>query len=205
MDAGLPIRKYIQIRDILTVYIVLKEFQVHKLKNLLLGGVVFALIITNFSVVQGQGIKMGFVNDEKIKTEYRAWQKAQEQWELEAKAWEDEAITMQEELRELEGEFEKQKLILSEEKKREKEATINVKKENLDAFTRRIFGPGGEAERKQQALLSPLLENVTKAIEAIAEENAYDVIFTLQSGLGYINPDLDLTDKVLNHLENVAE
>lgn len=177
----------------------------YRFKNLLLGGVALALILSNYSVVQAQSVKMGFVNDEKIKTEYRAWQKAQEQWELEAKAWEEEAIAMQEELRELEEDFNKQKLILSEEKKREKEAAINVKKENLDAYTRRIFGPGGEAERKQSALLSPLLENVTKAIEAIAIDNSYDVIFTMQSGLGYINPDLDLTDKVLSHLEDVAE
>lgn len=177
----------------------------HKFKNLLLGGVALALILANYSAVEAQGIKMGFVNDEKIKIEYRAWQKAQEQWELEAKAWEEEAIAMQEELRELQGEFDKQKLILSEEKKREKEAAINVKRDNLDAYTRRIFGPGGEAERKQSTLLSPLLENVTKAIEAVAEENAYDVIFTMQSGLGYINPDMDLTDKVLSYLENEGE
>jgi len=37
----------------------------------------------------------------------------------------------------------------------------------------------------------------------VAIENGYDVIFTLQSGLGYINPSFDVTDKVLEQLENI--
>ena len=150
---------------------------------------------------QSTGIKMGFVNDERIKVEYKAWQKAQEQWELEAKAWEDEAMQMQTDLKDLQDEYEKQKLILSEEKKKEKELAIATKAENLDNYTRRIFGPNGEAERKQAQLLQPLLENVTQAIEAVAVESNYDVVFTLQSGLGYIKETYDLTDKVLEYLE----
>jgi len=150
---------------------------------------------------QSQGIKIGFVNDERIKVEYKAWQKAQEQWELEAKAWEDEAMQKQTDLQELQDEYDKQKLILSEEKKKEKEAAIKVKSDDLDIYTRRIFGPNGEAERKQAQLLQPLLEKVTQAIEAIAVESNYDVVFTLQSGLGYIKESYDLTDKVLQYLE----
>jgi len=159
------------------------------------------LISATADFVNAQSVKMGFVNDERIKLEYRAWQKAQENWEVEAKAWEEEATTKQDELRELQDDFEKQKLILSEEKKREREAAIKVKADDLDAYTRRVFGPNGEAERKQAALLQPLLDNVTKAIEAVAVEESYDVVFTLQSGLGYINPSLDVTDKVLKYLE----
>jgi outer membrane protein len=150
---------------------------------------------------QSQGLKIGFVNDERIKVEYKAWQLAQEQWELEAKAWEEEALAKQTDLNDLEDEYEKQKLILSEEKKKEKEAAIKVKAEDLDSYTRRIFGPNGEAERKQAQLLQPLLEKVTQAIEAVAVEANYDVVFTLQSGLGYIKESYDLTDKVLEYLE----
>ena len=137
---------------------------------------------------QSQGIKIGFVNDERIKIDYKAWQKAQEQWELEAKAWEEEAIQKQTDLKDLQDEFEKQKL-------------IKVKVDDLDNYTRRIFGPNGEAERKQAQLLQPLLEKVTQAIEAVAIESNYDVVFTLQSGLGYIKESYDLTDKVLEYLE----
>jgi outer membrane protein len=157
------------------------------------------------SALQAQSIKLGFVRDERIKQEYKAWQKAQEQWDLESKAWEEEALAKQTELQDLIDEYEKQKLILSEEKKREKEAAIRAKQEALDAYTRQIYGPGGTAERKHAELLQPLLEKITKAIEAVAIEGDYDVIFTLQSGLGYIKENYDVTDKVLKYLEEHDE
>ncbi|MCD6250325.1 MAG: OmpH family outer membrane protein [candidate division Zixibacteria bacterium] len=150
-----------------------------------------------------QGVKIGFINDEQIKESYPEWVRAQEQMEIEMKAWDDEATTKQAELEELVTEYEKQKLILSDEKKREREAAIRAKKEGLDAYTRQVYGPGGTAERKQMDLISPLLERVNNAIQLVAEENGFDVIFTLQSGLGYIKPTLDVTDKVLNKLEKL--
>ena len=153
--------------------------------------------------VSAQVMKIGFVKDEVIKQGYTAWQKAQKDWELESKAWDDEAVEKQTELQELIDEYERQKLILSEEKKAEKEAAIRAKQEGLDAFTRQIYGPNGTAERKHGQLIGPLLENVTKAIEAVAIEGNYDVIFTLQSGLGYIKESFDMTDKVLEYLEEL--
>ena len=148
-----------------------------------------------------QGMKIGFVKDDVIKQDYQAWVRAQEQWDLETKAWEDEALAKQTELEEIQQEYNRQKLILSEDKRREKEASISAKRDALDAYTRQIFGPSGTAERKHDQLIRPLLENVSKAIEAVAIEENYDVVFTLQSGLGYIKEDYDITNKVLKYLE----
>jgi outer membrane protein len=155
------------------------------------------------AVGQAQSIKIGFVKDERIKTEYDAWQRAQEDWELENKVWEEEATAMEQELQELQEEFEKQKLILSEEKRREKELVIQTKMESLDDFTRKIYGPGGSAERKYEQLISPLLDDITRAIEAVAIEEDFDVVFTMQSGLGYIKEQYDITDKVLQKLDEI--
>jgi len=155
--------------------------------------------------VNAQALKIGFVRDERIKTEFKAWNKAQEQWDLESKAWEDEALAKQQELQDMSDEYEKQKLILSEDKRRERETAIRVKEEALDAYTRQVFGPNGTAERKHAELLQPLLERITRAIEAVAVEGNYDVIFTLQSGLGYIKETYDVTDKILQYLEDNPE
>jgi len=173
------------------------------LKISLLMLVAAGFVLSMVPSAEAQGTKIGFVRDEQIKLEYKAWQKAQEDWELEAKAWEEEAITKQEELDDLLEEYERQKLILSEEKKREKEASINAKREALDAFTRQVYGQAGTAERKQATLIQPLLEQISKAIEDVAVENDYDVIFTLQSGLGYIKPTYDVTELVLKKLEEI--
>lgn len=163
---------------------------------ILLAGVVFS------SSAFSQTLKMGFVKDDVIKQRFNAWIQAQEQWDLETKAWEEEALSKQKELEELQEEYNRQKLILSDEKKKEREAALGAKMDALDAFTRQIFGPNGTAERKHALLIKPLLESITNAIEAIAVEKNYDIIFTLQSGLGYIKEDYDMTDEVLAYLED---
>ena len=175
------------------------------MKNRLLTAVLGAVVVLIAAgSVDAQGLKIGFVKDSVIIAEYTVWQKAQEQWELEKTAWDEEAISKQDELIELQEEFDKQKLILSEVKKKERQAAINAKRDALDAYTRQVFGPNGLAERKYGELVEPLVENIQKAIEGVAVEGNYDVIFTLQS-IGYIKDSYDVTDKVLNYLEELEE
>lgn len=167
-------------------------------------GVVFVATILFAPTASSQGAKIGFVNDEEIKLRYKAWQRAQEQWEVEKKSWDDESLAKKIELEDMLVEYDKQKLILSKEKRTEREAAIRTKKESLDAFTRQIYSPGGTAERKQEELIGPLLQNVTDAIKAVAIEENFDVILTLGS-IGYIRETLDVTEKVLDALEKIGE
>ncbi len=163
----------------------------------------FALTLFSFCAkgINAQSIKIGYVDDQKILQVNKAWQTAQEDWGIESKAWQDEAQAKQTEIQELAAEYDKQKLILSDEKRKEKEAAIRAKQESLDMYTRKIFGPGGTAEKKQDQLTRPILENVTKAIEAVAIEGNYDVVFTVAgSGLGYIKETYDITQKVIDYL-----
>ncbi|MDH3891821.1 MAG: OmpH family outer membrane protein [candidate division Zixibacteria bacterium] len=171
----------------------------HLLAVLLVAVAVSCMIVPT---VSAQGMKLGYVKEDRIQQEYKAWQRAQDDWNLESKAWEDEALAKQQELQDIEEEYEKQKLILSDDKKREREAAINAKKEALDAYTRQVFGPNGTAERKNQELLRPILENIQTAIEAVAIEGNYDLILTLQS-VAYIKETYDVTDEVLTRLEEL--
>ena len=166
----------------------------------LLVAVAFSFIAA--PTVSAQGMKLGYVKEDRIQLEYKAWQRAQDDWNLESKAWEDEAVSKQQELTDLEEEFEKQKLILSEDKKRERELAINAKKEGLDAYTKQVFGPNGTAELKNQELLRPILQNIQTAIEAVAIEGNYDLILTLQS-VAYVKESFDVTDAVLTKLEEL--
>jgi len=172
-------------------------------KLLLIAVAIILAVASLSSTSYSQGMKIGFIDDEKIKDNYKEWGRAQEQWELEQKAWTDEATAKETELNEMLEEYDKQKLILSEEKKKEREAAIMAKRDALDAYTRQIFSPGGTAEKKQVELIQPLLENVNKAIEMVAIEENFDVVFTLQSGLGYIKETYDITDKVLEQLDKL--
>ena len=45
-----------------------------------------------------QGVKIGFINDDLIKESYPDWIRAQDQMDVEMKAWDDEAVSKQTEL-----------------------------------------------------------------------------------------------------------
>lgn len=145
--------------------------------------------------------KLGFIDSEKIQANYKEWVKAQDQFNTEMKVWEDSAAKMNQELTTLQDEYDKQKLILSADKKAEKETTINAKAQALQNFTRDISGPGGKAEKRMQELVKPLYEKITAAIEKVAIANNYDYVFN-SSGLAYARKELDITDKVIDALES---
>ena len=145
--------------------------------------------------------KFGFIDSEKIQLNYKEWAKAQEQFNTELKAWEDEAAMMERELRQLIDDYDKQRLILSADKKAEREAAIQAKDQALASFTRDISGPGGKAEKRMSELVKPLYEKIQAAIEKLAIEENYLFIFN-SSGLAYAKQENDVTDKVIDILES---
>ena len=175
-------------------------------RYLIMFTVALMLVVGWAASASAQNMKIGYIDDEKIKAEYKEWQRAQDQWEIEQKAWDDEAMAKQTELEEMITDYEKQQLILSDEKKREREATIRAKRDALDAYTRQIYSPGGTAENKQMQLIGPLRDNINTAIDLVATEGGYDIIFSLaQSGLAFIKPEYDVTDKVLEQLDKLDQ
>ncbi len=168
--------------------------------GLLMGLGALALLLVFAASAGAQVGKFGYVDSDKIFSSYKEWQKAQDDYNAEYKAWDDQGQQMQQELEDLQTEYEKQKLILSPEKKKEREAAIDAKKQALDAFTKQIFGPSGKAETRNAELVRPLLEKINNAIERVATENNYDFVFN-SSGLAYARQDYDITDKILEALE----
>ncbi|MEE9442090.1 MAG: OmpH family outer membrane protein [candidate division Zixibacteria bacterium] len=157
---------------------------------------IFALMFGGNAIAQ----KLAFVDSERIFMSYTEWVRAQEQFAADMKEWDDEAAQMQTELQDMYTEYEKQKLILSADKKAEREAAIVAKEQLLQAFTRDVSAPGGRAERRQNELAQPLLEKITASIEKVAIEENIDFVFN-SGGLSYGKKELDITDKVLEILE----
>lgn len=165
--------------------------------RMLLLGIGLTALLSGAAMAQ----KSAFIDSEKIQANYKEWVTAQEQFNTEFKAWEEEAAQMETDLRTMIDEYEKQKLILSADKKLEREAAIGAKDQALASFTREISSPGGRAERRMNELVKPLYEKITAAIEKVAIEEDYDFVFN-SAGLAYAKKELDITDKVIEILES---
>ena len=146
-------------------------------------------------------LKIGFVRFEYLFNQYKGTKEAQERLEKELKKWEQDAENMQKDIKDLEDKREKQALLMSEQKKKELDNVIANKKIELNKFVYEKLGQKGDAVKKNDELVKPIIEKINAIIKVIAEEENYDLI--LDAGFGgvfWAKNKYDLTERILKDL-----
>lgn len=151
-------------------------------------------------------IKIGYVDSQKILESYKEAQDAQKQLAEINKGWEDEARNMQRDLQTKQDELESQALLLSDEKRKEKEADLQNLYLRFQQFQQEKWGPQGEAYKKQNDLMKPIIEKVQGVIKKLGAEEKYDYIFdTVAGNIVYAGSGQpDLTTKVIDELNKTV-
>lgn len=158
-------------------------------------------------VVSGQSgqIKIGYIDSNRIMQEYEEVRDAQAKLEKEQRRLQAEYNTYAERLDSLNREFERQRLLLSNEKILEKEQEIQSLWQTTQAFQQSKFGAEGELYRYQAQLMAPILDKVDAAVKKLGAEQSYDYIIDAAGGaLVYALPAHDLTDNVITELRRSA-
>ncbi len=150
-------------------------------------------------------IKIGYIDSNRIMQEYEEVRDAQANLQKETRRLEVEYNTYAERLDSLSREFERQRLLLSNEKIREKEQEIQSLFQTTQAFQQSKFGQDGELYRFQAQLMAPVLDKVDTAVKKIGAERSYDYIIDAAGGaLVYALPAHDLTEDVIAELRRSA-
>jgi len=151
-------------------------------------------------------IKLGYVDSQKILESYKEAQDAQKQLAEINKGWEEEARNMQRELQTKQDELESQALLLSDEKRKEKEADLQNLYLRFQQFQQEKWGTQGEAYKKQADLMKPVIDKINGVIRKVGTDEKFDYIFDVVQGnivhVGAGQPDL--TAKVLEELNKAV-
>lgn len=109
---------------------------------------------------------------------------------------------MHAELEKMYNDYQSEAVLLSEDMKRKREDVIITKEKEYKSLQRQYFGPEGDLFKKREALVQPIQEDIFNAIQDIANEGSYAVIFDKSGGMTmlYTNPKYDLSDQVLQKL-----
>ncbi|MDZ7304598.1 MAG: OmpH family outer membrane protein [candidate division KSB1 bacterium] len=147
-------------------------------------------------------LKLGYIDSQKILEKYKEAQDAQKQLQEINKRWEDEAKSMQQELQTKLEELESQALLLSEERKKEKETELQNLNIRLQQFQQEKWGAQGEVFAKRAELMQPVIDKINAVIKKLGNEEKFDYIFDVVNGnILHVSPaQPDLTDKVLEEL-----
>ena len=160
----------------------------------------FAFLLVASGVL-GQQIKIGYVDTNRLKMEYEDYADAKAQFDRQLAQWQDYADSVQQEIINLQEELNTQRMLLSEEKRAQKEQAILQKQMEYEEFGRKILGPDGEAARREYELSKPLIEKINAAINLIALRDNYTLILDTAGGdILYAKDEMDITNKVLQAL-----
>jgi outer membrane protein len=150
-----------------------------------------------------ESAKLAYVNVEKIMAESKDVQEARRIFDSESAEWRTEIETMQTELQELAAQFEKKKLILNEQGKKEAALKIQNKEEEVNRKINEYFGQTGLAASRNAELLEPILDRINKVIEEVSIEENYDMVLDITAGnVLYAKENLDITDIVLDRVNS---
>jgi len=148
-------------------------------------------------------MKIGHVSTEAIMKQLPDAQDAQKQLDALTASWQDELNKMQDDWKKKYDEYDKKKLIMTDQRRSDAEKELRDLDQKMSEFRNQKFGQNGELFAKQNDLMKPVQDRVFKAIQDVAVEEGFDYVFD-KSGeilLMYANPKYDLTDKVLEKLK----
>jgi len=146
--------------------------------------------------VQAQSVKLGVVNVGMLLEKAPQAQAAGKSLEKEFGPQQTELKRMAAKLEQMQQDYQKNQLILSESQKAASEREITMM--TLDIQRKRNDIQELVNIRRNEELAS-LQNEVNKAIRIIGEQQAYDLI--LYEGIAYTNNRLDITEAVLKYLE----
>jgi outer membrane protein len=138
--------------------------------------------------------KIGFVNGQKVINESPQAAKAKKKLEKEFEKRDQDLQKLAKQLQSAQEGLEKNSVTMSETERRNKEREFNDL--NRD-FQRKQREFREDLNLRQNEEMSGIYERVNKVIKQVAEAEKYDLI--LQEGV-YVNPKLDITDKVIKAL-----
>ena len=146
-------------------------------------------------------VKIGYVDSNEIMNNFDEVRQVQADLEKEQRRLESEFNELVFGLDSLKQDYDRQRLLMSDTRRNEKENEIANKEKSVQKFQLDKFGPEGEIYRIQNELLKPVLAKIDAAIQKVGSERGYDFILDAMSGaLLYALDSHNLTEDVMDEL-----
>ena len=159
---------------------------------------ILTLALTSFALAD---VKIGYVDSNEIMNNFDEVRQVQADLEKEQRRLESEFNELVYSLDSLKQDFDRQRLLMSDTRRNEKENEILNKEKSVQKFQLDKFGPEGEIYKTQNQLLKPVLAKIDDAIQKVGSDRGYDFILDAMSGaLLYALDSHNLTEDVMDEL-----
>ena len=143
--------------------------------------------------------KFAYVDTDYILTKVPEFIQAEEKINDYTEQWQSEIESAYAEVEQMYRDYQSEQVLLTSDMKLKREEAIISKEKSVQSLQQKYFGTNGELYKKRQELIKPIQDRIFDAVQQLAANNKYSVIFDASSDLImlYSNPDLDKSDKVL--------
>jgi len=155
------------------------------------------------SFVSNAQLKIGYVDSDTIMDNYPDVQDARQKLDALIQEWQAEVRKLESELKAKQDDYDKRKLIMTEQTSIEVMAEITKLQKDIADYRDKKFGANGELFQKQNELMKPIQNKVFTIIQQVATEEELDFVFDRSGDILflYAKPEYDLTTKVVERLK----
>lgn len=163
----------------------------------------FILLITTAALSVNAQLKIGYVDSNTIMSKLPDAVDAQARLDALIAEWQEELRKMENEWKTKYDDYEKRKLIMSDQKRSETEKELIALENKISSFRQQKFGPTGDLFKKQTELMEPVQNKVFNIIQDVAQDRDLDFVFDKSGDIIflYTRPEHDITPFVLEKLE----
>ena len=145
--------------------------------------------------------KVGYVSSDEIRKHFVEAQQVEIRIKSMVENWKKQLADYDAEIKALEFEIKKNRLIWTDAEKKDKEAQLADLKQKRLSFAKEKFETGGEYDKLVQEMKLPIETKIYAAIQEIAADEGYDIVLDKSlHPIPYSNAKYDLTVKVLRKL-----
>ena len=162
--------------------------------------VILVLCLLSTTVIFAQ--KFACVDSEYILSNMPEYKQAQKELDDLSVQWQREVESKFQTVDKLYKAFQAESVLLPEELKAKKENEIIAAEKESKDLQKQRFGNTGDLSKKRSELVKPIQDKIYNAIEKIAQEKSYSIIFDKASGatILYVDAKTDISDLILAEL-----
>ena len=164
--------------------------------------IILVLSLTLLTFVAANAQRFAYVDSDYILKHMPEYSSAQKQLNALSAQWQKEVDSRYQEIDRLYKAYNADQVLMTPDMKKRREAEIADKEKSAKDFQNQKFGPGGELEQRSSAIIKPIQDKMSKAIQAVAESDDLDMIFDKNSEviMLYANPRYDKSNDVITRL-----
>ena len=162
----------------------------------------YIILISLFFVNNTFTQKFAYIDSDYILNKIPEFKQAQDKLDALSAEWQKEIEKKFTDVENMYKAYQQEQILLTKPMKNKREEAIMRAEKEAKDLQRKYFAPQGELNLKRQELVKPIQDKIYDAVQQLASNNKYAVIFDSSSDLImlYSNPNLDKSDKILEIL-----